>query len=123
MQDVLTPKADFYLKAAPPLPQTLHNPLPAGKASAPTHMITALYPSYTPYIGTLQNHITKLIEANETVPPYNFAFLLVTNATLRYVDPRPRKFWVTEIEHVWSGPSARYWQHNQSLLSPGLEMP
>merc|ERR1712151_853330 len=55
-------------------------------------------------------------------PPYNFAFLLVTNATFKYVDPRPRQYWRTELERVWSGPSTRYWQHNASILHSGVDI-
>jgi len=68
----------------------------------------------------MQNVITRIIEANETVPPYNFAFVLVTDAKVRKVDPRPRSRWVTEIERIWEGASARYWAHNGSLFHPGL---
>jgi len=119
-QDVTASKADFYLKNDPPAAETMHNPTPAHKAAS---TLDAIMPKvYTPYIGTLQEHIMRLIEANATVPPSNFAFVLVTASNVRKVDPRPRAFWRTELERVWSGQSARYWRHNGSLLSAGVAL-
>lgn len=113
-------KADFFVKNKPPSSETIHNPLPASK----TYVLhsTMIAKPYSPYVGTLQHHITSLIEANETVPPFNYAFLLYTVAGVMRVDPRPRNLWVTEYERVWSGQSARYWPHNGTMLQPGLLM-
>jgi len=119
MEDLTVNKADFFIKNRPPASETIHNPYPAGK-TAPPLSSTMLAPPYSPYVGTLQHHITGLIEANETVPPFNYAFLLYTIAGVIRVDPRPRNYWITEYERVWSGPSARYWPHNGSLLHNGL---
>jgi len=111
--------ADFFKKNRPPLPETIHNPTPAYKTKK---SLTSIMPaaSYSPYVGTLQHHITSLIEANETVPPFNYAFLLYTIAGVMRVDPRPRSMWVTEYERVWSGPSARFWPHNGTKIHEGL---
>lgn len=112
-------KADFFVMNRPPLPETIHNPFPAKKTK--TAISTTMLPKpYSPYVGTLQHHITSLIEANETVPPYNYAFLLYTVANVTKVDPRPRSWWVTEYERVWSGPSKRFWPHNGRKLHDGL---
>lgn len=119
IQEMKINKADFYIKNKPPVSESIHNPLPASKGSSALHS-TMLPPPFSPYVGTLQNHITSLIEANETVPPFNYAFLLYTVAGVMRVDPRPRNLWVTEYERVWSGPSARYWPHNGTMLNPGL---
>lgn len=121
LQDVLAPKADFYLKNIPPAHDTIHNPLPASKAKS---SLTALMPArpYSPYVGTLQQHFTAIIEANLTVPPFNYAFLIVTVAGVQRVDPKPKKYWVTELERVWSGKSARYWPDTGELLQAGVEL-
>jgi hypothetical protein len=119
--DMKITKTDFFIKNQAPLSETIHNPTPAYKKD---QSLTALMPPkpYEPYVGTLRHHVTKLIEANETVPPYNYAFLLYTVAGVIRVDPRPRHKWITEYERVWSGPSARYWPHNGSLLHPGIDL-
>lgn len=65
---------------------------------------------YEPYVGTLREHIATLIEANESVPPRNFGFLLLTDARIQLKDPRPKQFRITELERVWGGPSRRFWQ-------------
>eukprot|EP00428_Durinskia_dybowskii_P040174 CAMPEP_0170275646 /NCGR_PEP_ID=MMETSP0116_2-20130129/37805_1 /TAXON_ID=400756 /ORGANISM="Durinskia baltica, Strain CSIRO CS-38" /LENGTH=599 /DNA_ID=CAMNT_0010526913 /DNA_START=45 /DNA_END=1844 /DNA_ORIENTATION=+ len=124
IQDIFNTKATFYAKGVRPPPESLHNPTPAHKNSIDElkYPIPAARPTHVPYIGTLANKIFHIIEANETVPPYNFAFVLVTTAKVRYVDPRPREMWVTEVERVWDGPSARYWPHNGTFLQPGLDI-
>lgn len=121
LQDVVTTKAEFYFKAAPPTWESLHNPVPKRKVRESVYHVPEMT-AYSPYVGTLQNHITKLIEANGTVPPYNFAFAILTVAGIRRVDPRPKSYWVTELERVWSGSSARYWPQNGSLLLPGHDL-
>lgn len=123
LQDVTTTKADFYLKGSPPYWQSFHNPIPSTKVAASrSGPIVGMEPVYTPYLGLLQNAIPEIMEANETVPPYNFAFYLVTVANVIKVDPRPRTLWVTELERIWEGASARYWQHNGSLFNLGLAL-
>jgi len=134
LQDVQATKADLYLRNNPPLPETLHNPAPPSTEGGRWHIegvapddptvqdLIQQAPIYKPYVGTLQTQIAKLIEANETVPPYNFAFLIVSVAGVVKVDPRPRQFWVTELERIWSGPSARYSIHDGSLLNAGIEL-
>lgn len=121
LQDVEATKAEFYMKGTPPSWESFHNPVPEYK-NAPSEVspIPSMQPAFTPYIGALSSSITKIIEANETVPPHNFAFALVTAAKVRKVDPRPRSLWVTELERIWEGASARYWDHNGSLFHPGL---
>mmetsp|Transcript_39847 Transcript_39847/g.70055 ORF Transcript_39847/g.70055 Transcript_39847/m.70055 type:complete len:741 (+) Transcript_39847:63-2285(+) len=121
LQDVLAPKADFYLKNIPPAYETIHNPMPASKAKS---SMNALMPPrvYSSYVGTLQMHFTKIIESNLTVPPFNYAFLIITVAGVKRVDPRPKKYWFTELERVWSGKSARYWPNNGTLFQEGLEL-
>jgi len=121
LSDITSTKADFYLKGTSPARETLHNPVPVRKVKPATNMVPPMR-DYIPYVGTLQNHITKLIEANGTVPPYNFAFALMTVADVRKKDPRPERYWVTELERVWSGSSARYWPHNGSSLLKGVEL-
>lgn len=121
LQDVVATKAELYLKSTLPKTETLHNPVPARKVVRPP-VTSAVEQRHIPYIGTLQNHITKLIEANNTVPPYNFAFVLMTSAKVLKVDPRPRHYWVTELERLWEGPSMRYWPNNGSLLFAGLSL-
>jgi len=121
LQDVVASKADFYLKGSTPAWEPLHNPVPARKHVKSEYHVAPMT-AYTPYVGTMQSHITKLIEANATVPPYNYAFAIFTVANVERVDPRPRKYWFTELERVWSGKSARYWPHNGSLLSAGIEL-
>eukprot|EP00440_Ansanella_granifera_P068102 gb/GFBE01073879.1/.p1 GENE.gb/GFBE01073879.1/~~gb/GFBE01073879.1/.p1 ORF type:complete len:594 (+),score=63.05 gb/GFBE01073879.1/:1-1782(+) len=117
LQDVTATKALFYAKAQPPLPETLHNPTPARKKpEIDLFSIASMQPAYTPYVGTLRAHITKVLEANGTVEPYNFAFVLTTDARIFKVDPRPRSWWLTELEKLWGGPSMRFWAHNQSML-------
>jgi hypothetical protein len=113
-------RAPFFIKNVPPKSESIHNPLPAGKSKSSELHSTMLPKPFSPYVGTLQNHITSLIEANETVPPFNYAFLIYTIAGVQRVDPRPRSKWVTEYERVWSGPSARYWPHNGTLLHEGI---
>jgi hypothetical protein len=120
LQDMVVSKVAFYHKSTPPDWETLHNPVPYRKQSSSQHLISAMRPAYTPYIGTLANHIEKLIEANSTVPPYNFAFLLITSANIFKVDPRPRDRWQTELERVWGGKSARFYPYNDSIMEPGL---
>ncbi|CAJ1367775.1 unnamed protein product [Effrenium voratum] len=120
LQDVTATKAVFFLKGQPPLPETFHNPVPRRKIPALDFFtLASMEPAYTPYIGTLREHITKVLEANGTVMPYNFAFYLQTDAKVRKVDPRPRSWWVTELERVWGGPSMRYWNHNATILHQG----
>jgi len=123
MQDVFPTKSAFYMKATPPSAGTFHNPIPQIKRAAMSSNmpISSMLPSYVPYVGSLQKSITVIIEANETVPPFNFAFLLVTSAEVRYTDPRPRNFWVTEIERIWEGSSARYFR-NGTLFATGLAL-
>eukprot|EP00929_Paragymnodinium_shiwhaense_P070176 TRINITY_DN35528_c0_g1_i1.p1 TRINITY_DN35528_c0_g1~~TRINITY_DN35528_c0_g1_i1.p1 ORF type:complete len:712 (-),score=75.35 TRINITY_DN35528_c0_g1_i1:148-2283(-) len=121
LQDIITTKADFYHKATPPFWETLHNPLPARKTVESNFRLPEMRP-YTPYVGTLQNHVTKIIEANGTVPPYNYGFAITTIANVHRLDPRPRKFWVTELERVWLGSSARYWPHNGSQILQGWDI-
>merc|ERR1719235_1985278 len=99
----------------------MHNPLPRTKVEIPLYDVMPLKP-YTPYVGTLGQHMVALIESNSTVPPYNYAFALISVANVRRVDPRPKSMWVTELERVWSGASARYWPDNGTLLLPGLEL-
>lgn len=121
LQDVTATKALFFQKAQPPLPETLHNPLPARKQ--PTldfFSIATMLPAFTPYVGTLRAHVTSILEANGTVEPYNFAFVITTDAAVFKVDPRPKSWWVTELEHLWGGASMRYWAHNGTLLHYGL---
>lgn len=120
LTEVVATKADFFLRNNPPGHETLHNPMPARKAHSP--LFQMMQTSYVPYYGTLTAHITKLIEANATVPPYNFAFALQSLAGVIKVDPRPMSYWQTELERVWSGPSMRWWYHNSSILRPGLEL-
>lgn len=123
LQDVFPTKVDFYLKATPPPYETLHSPIPKAKRlTGASVLVPAMQPAYVPYIGALQSEIETIIEANETVPPYNFAFLLMTNAEVWYVDPRPRSRQITEIERIWEGPSARYWPNNGTLFSSGLPL-
>jgi len=111
--------AELFRENRPPLSETIHNPTPASKVHRDLTS-TMLPRAYKPYVGTLQRHITSLIEANETVPPFNYAFLLYTIAGVMRVDPRPRARWLTEYERVWSGSSARFWAHNGTLLHKGL---
>jgi len=118
---VVAPKSDFYFKASPPRWETLHNPVPASKMQTSEYRVPEMT-AYSPYVGTLQNHITKLVESNGTVPPYNYAFVIYTVANTRKIDPRPRRFWLTELERVWMGPSSRYFPHNGSMLFPGTEL-
>jgi len=122
LQDVLVSKARFYLKGEPPQPETFHSPVPSEKRIVDKIMypIAEMRPSYIPYIGTLSSNIFSIIEANKTVPPFNYAFALVTTAKVVYVDPRPRTSWITEIERIWEGASARYWSDNGTLFHPGL---
>jgi hypothetical protein len=125
LQDVIATKADFYLKGVPPAFETLHNPTPQEKFQYAGEVLRGMEPPYTPYVGTLQSQITKLIEANGTVPPYNYAFELVTDAGVQKVDPRPRSprnYWETELERVWLGPSRRYWSNNDSVLNQGMQL-
>lgn len=121
VEEIHVNKADFYNKNRPPRSENIHNPYPAGKTD-PGLFRLMLSPPFSPYVGTLAHHITSLIEANETVPPFNYAFLLYSVAEVIRVDPRPRSWWKTEYERVWSGKSARYFPHNGSLLNPGLLM-
>jgi len=118
--DVTAAKAEFFLKNNPPTWETMHNPTPARKSTASSSDLMPV--SYRPYIGTLREHVVRLIEANATVPPYNFAFILVTASNVRKVDPRLRSYWVTELERVWSGQSARYWMHNGSQILAGIPL-
>lgn len=119
IQDVKLTKADWYVKATPPSSPSLHNPVPTRKVSSASALIAGMAPIYTPYIGSLANRITQLVEANSTLPPYNFCFLLVTNAGVVKVDPRPRKYWVTELERIWGGASQRY-DNTGRLLNIGI---
>jgi len=78
-------------------------------------------PPYKPYVGTLQAHMDLLLESNATEPPRNYGFLLVTDAGVYKVDPRIPSDRMTELERVWGGPSARYW--NQGIkIRPGQEV-
>eukprot|EP00933_Yihiella_yeosuensis_P047233 TRINITY_DN4297_c2_g1_i1.p1 TRINITY_DN4297_c2_g1~~TRINITY_DN4297_c2_g1_i1.p1 ORF type:complete len:573 (+),score=69.42 TRINITY_DN4297_c2_g1_i1:138-1856(+) len=122
LQDVIATKADYFRKAQPPPPESLHNPVPKRKHPAldPITTIPELIKVYTPYVGTLRNHIPKLVEANETVPPFNYGFYLVTSANVFKVDPRPKSWWLTELERIWGGPSTRYWAHNGTRMQLGL---
>jgi hypothetical protein len=120
LSDMKVPKADFYVRNKPPPHETFHNPLPARKFQKPFTSIM-ISPPFKPYVGTLTNRITQLIEANQSVPPFNYAFVLESVAGVQRVDPRPKSMWQTELERIWSGPSARYWHNNGSLLHPGLQ--
>lgn len=121
LHDVTATKATFFLKGQPPLPETFHNPIPSRKKAALDFFtLASMEPAYVPYIGTLREHITKVLEANGTVMPYNFAFYLQTDAKVRKVDPRPRSWWVTELERVWGGHSMRFWYHNGTVLNDGV---
>jgi len=120
LQDVTATKAVFFQKAQPPLPETLHNPLPTRKQPALDFFsIATMQPAFTPYVGTLREHVTKILEANGTVEPYNFAFVISTDAYVFKVDPRPKSWWLTELERLWGGSSMRYWAHNGTLLQYG----
>lgn len=112
-------KASLYAENAPPAPETIHRPMPAWKTPKPLHQVMQP-PAYTPYVGSLQNHITRLIEANQTVPPRNYGFLLVTDARVHKVDPRPASYRVTELERIWGGASQRFWKYNSSVLFQGM---
>jgi len=119
IEDLSMNQAEFFKKNKPPQSETIHNPNPARKTK-PDLTSTMLPNPFNPYVGTLQNHITSLIEANETVPPFNYAFVLYTIANVTRVDPRPKKNWVTEYERVWSGASARYDAHTGVQIHEGL---
>lgn len=109
LTDTSVVKAGFYFKGQPPAAETLHNPRPTSKTTQSNEFV--LVPpmsAYQPYVGTLARHIVTIMEANNTVPPYNYAFLLFTIGKLTKVDPRPKSMWITEIERVWGAPSARY---------------
>lgn len=121
VQSALASKANWWLKAELPVQDTLHNPLPEEKKPMERMDVPAIQKKkYHPYIGTLQNQITQIIEANFTVPPYNYGFVLESAGGTIRVDPRPREEWVTELERVWMGRSARYWHTNGSLLNDGI---
>ncbi|CAE8741854.1 unnamed protein product [Polarella glacialis] len=123
LQDVIANKADFYLKSQPPAPETLHNPMPKWKQQKLDFLsIPGMTPAYTPYVGTLRNHITALSEANGTVPPHNYAFVLVTDAKVMKVDPRPASLWMTELERVWEGQSRRYFPNNGTRMLLGTRL-
>jgi len=123
MDDVRATKALFFLKSQPPLPETFHNPTPTRKVpETDLFSIASMQPAYIPYVGTLRHHITSVLEANGTVKPYNFAFVLKTDAKVFKVDPRPKSWWLTELEMLWGGPSMRYWDHNGSKLYQGLNI-
>jgi len=132
LHGVQTAKADFFTKNEPPKVESFHNPVPSRKHRTPMYQIGAKR-AYTPYVGTLQKHLFTLIETNNTVPPFNYGFLLITSANVYKVDPRPRRFRQTELERLWNGASARYWPDNPNvyngsvvlngtLLFPGVEL-
>lgn len=120
LQDMVVNKVGFFEKNQPPGYESIHQPIPVRKAKPPPVGSLMLARQYAPYVGTMRRHITSVIEANQTVPPFNYAFSLTTVAGVRKVDPRPKSMYQTELERLWSGPSARYWPHNGSLFHPGL---
>lgn len=110
LQNIEAPKASWYRSAMPPLAGSLHNPGQQTSQStmASNSIIPGMDSPYKPYVGTLYEQITLLIEANQTNPPFNNGFVLLTMAGDVKVDPRPPSWWVTELERIWLGPSERY---------------
>jgi hypothetical protein len=115
--DVIASKSPFYEKAMPPAPDTTDYPTPLDKVEVFMPSPNPA-PAYVPYIGTLQRHMDAIMESNQTSPPRNYGFLLVTDARVYKVDPRPPERRLTELERVWGGPSARYWTRNIILDEP-----
>lgn len=123
LQKAVFSKSSWFQKAEVPLQDTIHNPLPAEKKPVERLEVPAIQQErYQAYVGTLQSQITRLIESNLTLPPYNYGFVLETAGGILRVDPRPRDLWVTELEKLWLGASARYWHTNGTLLNPGIEL-
>ncbi|CAK0863622.1 unnamed protein product [Prorocentrum cordatum] len=121
LQDVAASKSELYMKNIPPSTETVHNPYPSGTTIDSGHDIPEMQLKYKPYIGTMKNHITEIIEANEQVAPYNFVFTIKTYAEVVKVDPRPTEYQVTEFDRIWQNASARYFPDG-SVHLPGVDV-
>jgi hypothetical protein len=121
LQDVVASKSDLYMKNSPPSTETVHNPYPSGTTIDSGHNISEMELKYKPYVGTMQNHITEVIEANEQVEPYNFVFTIKTYANVVKVDPRPSQYQITEFDRIWQNASARYFPDG-SVHLPGVDV-
>jgi hypothetical protein len=88
LQDVEVARAGFYYHGRVPVYGSIHNPVP--KAPNPYPLIPEMT-AFNPYVGTLSKHITSIIEANDTVPPYQYAFAVFTVAGVYQADPRPKE--------------------------------